>query len=393
MVNSKKILCIVQARLNSKRLNQKILKKISGKTLIQILLEKLEYSKYINETIIAIPEKDKNLFKILEKKYTVFRGSEEDVLSRYYMAAKQYKADIVVRITGDCPLIDTKLIDKGLKKFLISNYDYISNIDPPTYPDGLDFEIFSFKTLETAHKNSTLKIDREHVTKYILKNNNFNKFNIQNKTDLSHLRVTLDYEEDYSVIKKIFSFFKNKKNISYEDIVKLYRLNKKIFEKNYRYSRNNKINETNKGQKLWLEAKKVIAGGNMLFSKRPDAFLPDKWPAYFKSTKGCQIIDLDNKKYFDICSMSVGTNTLGYSNKYVDSAVRQVVKNGNMSTLNCPEEVYLAKKLIKLHPWSDRVRFARTGGEANAIAIRLARASTLKKMLPSVDTTGGMTGT
>ena len=114
----------------------------------------------------------------------------------------------------------------------------------------------------------------------------------------------------------------------------------------------------------------------MLFSKRPDAFLPNKWPSYFKKTKGCYVTDLDNNKYIDMCSMAVGTNTLGYSNRYVDKAVQEVVKKGNMSTLNCPEEVFLAKKLVSLHPWADSVRFARSGGEANAIAIRLARAST-----------------
>jgi len=379
MVKSKKIVCIVQARLNSLRLKNKVIKKFLGKTLIEILLERLSYSKYIDETVVAIPRNDENLLKILDKKYNVFKGSENDVLSRYYLAAKKYKADIIVRITGDCPLIDAKLIDEGLKKFLISNYDYISNIDPPTYPEGLDFEIFSFKTLKKTYEDSKLIIDREHVTKYILKNNNFKKFNIQNHRDLSHLRIALDYGEDNYVIKKILSSFKSKKNFSYEDIIKLYYSNKKIFYKNNKYSRNNKVSKTKKGQQLWIESKKVIAGGNMLFSKRPDAFLPDEWPSYFKSTKGCQIISLDNKKYIDMCSMSVGTNTLGYSNKYVDSAVRKVIKNGNMSTLNCPEEVYLAKKLIKLHPWADRVRLARTGGEANAIAVRLARASTLKK--------------
>jgi glutamate-1-semialdehyde 2,1-aminomutase len=139
------------------------------------------------------------------------------------------------------------------------------------------------------------------------------------------------------------------------------------------------LRKLDSGQKLWLESKKVIAGGNMLFSKRPDTFLPNIWPAYFKKTDGCKVIDLDNKIYFDISSMSVGTNSLGYSNKKIDNAVKNAIKKGNMSTLNCPEEVYLAKKLLKIHPWAHKVRFARTGGEANSIAIRLARASTKRK--------------
>ncbi len=131
-----------------------------------------------------------------------------------------------------------------------------------------------------------------------------------------------------------------------------------------------------KGQNLWIKAKELIPGGNMLLSKRPEMFLPDNWPAYFSKAKGCHIWDLDGNKYIDMSIMGIGTNVLGYGNKKVDKAVQDVIKKGNMSTLNCSEEVYLAENLIKLHSWSEMVKFARTGGEANAIAIRIARAAT-----------------
>ena len=134
----------------------------------------------------------------------------------------------------------------------------------------------------------------------------------------------------------------------------------------------------NKGQKLWKKAKKIILGGNMLLSKNPDQFLPKEWPSYYKKAKGCEIWDLENNKYKDICLMGVGTNILGYSFKEVDKKVQTAMKSGNMSTLNCPEEVELAEKLIEMHPWSDMVKFARTGGEANALAIRIARAASGK---------------
>ncbi|WDR06214.1 aminotransferase class III-fold pyridoxal phosphate-dependent enzyme [Devosia rhodophyticola] len=130
------------------------------------------------------------------------------------------------------------------------------------------------------------------------------------------------------------------------------------------------------GQELWKRAKSVIAGGNMLLSKRPEMFLPEFWPAYFSKAKGCRVWDLDNTEFIDMGFMSVGTNTLGYGHPEVDDAVRRTVDLGNMSTLNAPEEVALAERLIKMHPWSDMARFARTGGEANAIAIRIARAAT-----------------
>lgn len=132
------------------------------------------------------------------------------------------------------------------------------------------------------------------------------------------------------------------------------------------------------GQELWKRAKRVIPGGNMLLSKRPEMFLPEGWPAYFSRAKGCKVWDLDGKKYVDMCIMGIGTNTLGYGHPEVDAAVASVVATGNMSTLNAPEEVYVAEKLVEIHPWADMVRFARSGGEANAIAIRIARAATGK---------------
>jgi glutamate-1-semialdehyde 2,1-aminomutase len=379
MGKKKNIICIVQARLDSKRFKNKIIKKFKDKTLIEILLNRLKKSELITKLIVAIPKKDKILKNLLKDKYNIFEGDEFDVLERYYLAAKKNKADIVVRVTGDCPLIDSQLIDAGLKKFLKSNFDYISNINPPTFPDGLDYEIFNFKTLERSHLKAKLKDDREHVTKYILKNNNFKKYNMTSIKDYSFLRITLDYKNDLNLIKFILKKFNHKKNFTYTDICMLYKKNKKTFNKNYNNFRNTQVNKITKGQKLWLEAKKIIAGGNMLFSKRPDCFLPEKWPSYFKSTNGCKVKDLDDNTYYDLCQMSVGTNSLGYSHPEVDREVAKVVKNGNMSTLNCPEEVLLAKKLLSLHPWAGKVRFARTGGEANALAVRLARASTPKK--------------
>lgn len=131
----------------------------------------------------------------------------------------------------------------------------------------------------------------------------------------------------------------------------------------------------NSGPDLWKRAKQIIPGGNMLLSKRAEMFLPGHWPAYFSKAKGCYVWDLDGNRYTDVSIMGIGTNTLGYGHLEVDAAVSEVVSAGNMSTLNCPEEVYLAERLVEMHPWAEMVRFARSGGEANAIAIRIARAA------------------
>lgn len=132
------------------------------------------------------------------------------------------------------------------------------------------------------------------------------------------------------------------------------------------------------GQELYKKAKTLIPGGTMLLSKRPEMFLPEQWPSYFSKAKGISVWDLDGKELLDMSIMGIGTNTLGYGNDEVDAAVMETVKNGNMSTLSCPEEVYLAEKLIEINPWADMIRFARSGGEANSIAIRIARAASGK---------------
>lgn len=139
--------------------------------------------------------------------------------------------------------------------------------------------------------------------------------------------------------------------------------------------------ETGKGQELYLEAKKLIPGGTQLLSKRPEMFLPDLWPVYYSKAKGCKIWDLDGREYTDVSYMGIGANVLGYANDEVDGAAKKAIDCGGMSTLNAPEEVYLAKELLRLHPWAGGVRYAKAGGEAMALASRIARAYTGKDII------------
>ena len=137
------------------------------------------------------------------------------------------------------------------------------------------------------------------------------------------------------------------------------------------------ISKNGKGQKLWAKAKKIIPGGNMFLSKKSESYLPDVWPSYYKSAKGCTVEDLDGNKFIDM-TMGVGTNILGYANNNVNNAVIKAIKNSTMTTLNSKEEFLLAKKLLDLHPWAGGAKFARTGGEANALSLRIARTYTKK---------------
>lgn len=134
-------------------------------------------------------------------------------------------------------------------------------------------------------------------------------------------------------------------------------------------------------QDLYNKAKKIIPGGTQLLSKRPEMFLPDLWPAYYSKAKGCEIWDLDGKKYIDMSYMGIASCILGYCDTDVDKAAKEAIKNGSMTTLNCPEEIELAQLLCKIHPWAKMVRYARTGGEAMAIAVRIARAKTDKDLI------------
>ena len=136
--------------------------------------------------------------------------------------------------------------------------------------------------------------------------------------------------------------------------------------------------EIRKGQKLWVKAKSLIPTGNQLLSKRIERYLPENWPAYYKKASGCEIWDLNNNKYYDFAQMGVGSCVLGYANHHVNKAVKRAINNGSMATLNSFEEVELAEKLVSLHPWSDMARFARTGGEACSVAVRIARAASGK---------------
>ena len=199
-----KIVAIVQARMGSTRLPNKVLKTIKGLSVIEILLKRLAKSKKINEIIVAIPD-DKNnkplAIHIESLGFKCFQGSEDNVLERFVMAGRTLETEIAIRITGDCPLIDASLIDDTVNFFINSNKDYVSNCIPSTFPDGLDVEVFKFKYLEQALKNTQKIFDKEHVTPYLRDSGKFSIGTLKNDVDLSHLRWTLDEPDDYIYCK------------------------------------------------------------------------------------------------------------------------------------------------------------------------------------------------
>ncbi len=375
---------IIQARLGSKRLPGKVLRKIDNKSILEIIFRRLSKSKNANDIIFAIPNNKENLklknFIKKKLKAKVFLGPESNVLRRYYFAAKKFKSKIIVRITSDCPFVDPKMVDEYIDIIKKKRLDYVYNGHPHTFPDGLDVEVFNFKSLKIANINAKSKEQKNGVTRYF--RDNLNKFKTHHVKcsikNISNIRITLDEENDFQVIKNIFENFRPNIYFNWLKIIKLAKSQKKLFKINS----NIKLNEgslLNNSQKLWKRANSIIPGGNSLISKNPDLLLPGGWPTYYSKAKKISIWDLAGKKYTDVSTMGVGTNILGYANTNVDRKVKYFVDSGNISTLNSPEEVQLAEKLLDLHPGMEMAKFARTGGEANAIAIRIARAAQNEK--------------
>ncbi len=303
-----------------------------------------------------------------------FRGPEHDVLSRYYMAAKSLDADVIVRVTADCPFIDPELIDTAISSLVSSGGDYFCNQDPNVYPDGMYVDVFTMDLLTRANNEANSKYDREHVTPYMKKIcKQIEKVNPISSH--AFLRITVDEPEDLEVARLVYAKHPDPTAVTCQQIIDFLLENQEVQKLNG-HIQNNEGAKMGTGSKLYKRAKRVIPGGNMLLSKRPEMFLQSGWPSYYSKAKGCEIWDLDDNKYLDMSIMGIGTNILGYAFDPVDIEVKKCIESSNMSTFNCPEEVFLAEKLIEMHPWADSAKFARSGGEINAVAIRIARAAT-----------------
>jgi spore coat polysaccharide biosynthesis protein SpsF (cytidylyltransferase family) len=211
-----KILAITQARIGSTRFPEKVVKEIDDKSLLQIHLERIKKSKLITKLVVATTHEAgvERIINICEKAdVNFFQGSLEDVLERFYLAAKPYSPDWIVRLTSDCPLIDPEIIDAVISTALNNNFDYTSNTLNPTYPDGLDVEVFKFSALEYAYLNASQQSEREHVTPFIWKNSSnkggtlFTSYSYENNQDYSQIRLTVDTLEDFELIRNLISLY------------------------------------------------------------------------------------------------------------------------------------------------------------------------------------------
>ncbi|MFA5336868.1 MAG: glycosyltransferase family protein [Candidatus Omnitrophota bacterium] len=238
-----KVAAIIQARLGSTRLPGKVLMEIENKPMLWHVVNRLRHCELLDEIIIAtsVNENDDLIEKFCKDNHiTCFRGSENDVLSRYYAAAKKNEVDIIVRITSDCPLIDSQIVDLAIRKHKEFSADYTSNIIKRTYPRGLDTEVFNFNILEKAYQAADKSYQREHVTVFIHEHPELFKFyNVENNRDLSCWRLTVDEEKDLELVREIYKRLNSKKIFFMKDILRLLdnepslmEINKEIRQKN-----------------------------------------------------------------------------------------------------------------------------------------------------------------
>ncbi len=221
-----RVVILVQARMGSTRLPGKVLKEVMDKPLLHYLIERLERVEFKDEIVITttVNVEDEKIVDFCRfEKIPLFRGQSEDVLDRFFYAAQTFKADVVVRITADCPFCDPLIIDQVIKTYLDNypKYDYVSNSHMRSYPIGMDVEVFSFKALEEAFHEATLPEEREHVTPFIYRRpTRYHKKLISHEPDLSNFRLTVDTIEDFELIKKILEdIYPKKPHFTMDDII------------------------------------------------------------------------------------------------------------------------------------------------------------------------------
>ena len=380
-----KVVAIIQARMGSSRLPGKVLMPLGKTTVLQFLLDRLDKASSLDEIIIAtttLEEDDAIANTFRDSKYSVYRGSEEDVLERYVEAALACKADIVVRITGDCPFVDPQLVDDCVTRLISENLHYVSNCNNVAnpLPDGFDVEAFTFESLQTVQKISIISSYKEHVTFGFFKTGLFLTGSLEYEHSFPELRVTLDYEEDFLLITQLTEAM-DSNQWDWFRISEYLASNKKISGINQHIVRNASWEvslDRDRIRESYSERDNLIANGSGLLSKRADQFSPQMWPKNYLKAKGQVIWAEGDRLFLDYSIGGIGATTLGYASDVIDDRVILAIKDGSASSLNSYLEIEASRRLIQAIPWIESLRYTRSGGEATTLAVRLGRASTKK---------------
>lgn len=395
MVNKLRTIAIAQARMGSTRLPGKVMFQLGGKPVLRWTYDALRKAQGIDEVVIAtstLPTDDPIAQYCAVNNINCFRGSESDVLKRFYECAVAYGAQVILRLTCDCPFLDSHVVSEVIRLRTIKEASYASNIEPPTYPDGLDVECFTFDALFAAHNESTRLSDRDCLTQFIVRNRD--RFPAVNLTcsipGLRDERWVLDTVEDYKFCHEVSSYLGGSPP-SYLEVLRILDIFPKLRDINRAGIRNERFYEaihteplpvrTFKRSETWLNtARDLIPFGAQTFSKSHLQFPPGAAPLYLSHGDGARVFDIDGNDYVDLVSAILPV-VLGYRDPDVDQAIREQLDNGISFSLATKLEYELAENLYQLIPCAEMVKFGKSGTDVTTAAVRAARAFTKRDVV------------
>lgn len=384
-----KTVAIIAARMGSTRLPGKVLRDLAGRPVLRWVWNAVHAAEGVDEVVIATTTEpaDDAIARYCEaRSMQFFRGSETDVLGRFFEAATHYDADIVLRITGDCPFVDPGVIGQVLALRKAEKADYASNISPPSWPDGLDVEAMTFEALELADFRATSKIDRDCLTQYIERNQH--RFShaalVCPLPGLHKERWVLDTENDFRFCEEIARRVRGT-TPSHLEILSILDKEPHLREINQMHPRNERffdaladaplmVRSYTQSRILLERAEETIPLAAQTFSKSKVQF-PANNPLFLSHGQGAYVFDVDGHEYVDMMGALL-PNILGYRDPDVDWAIREQLSRGISFSLATELEVQLADKLKSIIPCAEMVRFGKTGTDVTSAAVRLARAYT-----------------
>ena len=388
------IVAIIQARMSSSRLPGKALADVAGHPMLWHVAGRVRDARRVDKVVVATtdqPSDDAIAALCQQEGIACFRGSENDVLDRFYHAAKSFAADIVVRITADCPLIDPEVIDKVIARFQGGDCDYVSNAIRYTYPDGLDTEVFSFTSLQQAWREASKPAEREHVTPY-LRAGKFRVENVESESPVlpGEYRWTVDHLADLEFVRLVYEAFSGNGHFGHREVFQLLRerpqlasiqadtiTNEGYYKSLYQQAKGGAAPRRSiaQSQAWFARAQKVIPGCAQTFSKGYTQYVQGVAPIFLQRGKGCRVWDVDGNEYIDYVQ-GLLPNILGYAHEGVNAAATAQLREGHSFSLPHPLEVELAERLTRLIPCAEMVRFGKNGSDATSGAVRAARAFT-----------------
>jgi glutamate-1-semialdehyde 2,1-aminomutase/spore coat polysaccharide biosynthesis protein SpsF len=397
-MSSPKVIAIIQARMGSARLPGKVLAETGGQPILGHAVRRLRKANNISSVVVAtstLPADDAIADFCIACGISCFRGSESDVLDRYYRAASMFAADAVVRVTADCPFIDPKIVERGVTLFLEHGYDYVSNTLTITYPDGMDTEVFSRACLDEAWRAAQLPAEREHVTPYIRTSGNFRlgafTCDIPLPACCAGLRLSVDEPRDLQFAAALLSRLGavDGREFDLQDIVRVLEREPQLMSINQGIIPNEgyykslaeepavaiRVRSLVRSEALKAKAEKLIPSCSQTFSKAPTQFVRGIAPVFLERAQGAHVWDVDGNEYIDY-AMALGPIILGHSYPRVTEAVCRQAQQATSLSLPHRLEVEVAAALTELIACAEMVRFGKNGSDATSGAVRAARAYT-----------------